>query len=68
LTESLIGDNSISISNSTSGNVYSSQFKNETIYKLVSSHDDVDVILIGNDLNLLKEISDTIKIKDASGL
>lgn len=68
LTDSLIGDNSISISNSTSGNVYSSQFKNETIYKLVSSHDDVDVILMGNDLNLLKELSNTIEIKDASGL
>lgn len=68
LTDSLIGDNSISISNSTSGNVYSSQFKNETIYKLVSSHGDVDVILMGNDLNLLKELSNTIEIKDASGL
>ena len=64
LTDSLIGDNSQSILNSTTQQIYSSEFKNQTVYKIVSVHDDVDVILTGNDLNLLKEISDTIKIKD----
>ena len=68
LTDSLIGDNAFSISNSTNEQIYSYQFKNETVYKFVSNHDDVDVILIGNDLNLLKEVSDTIKIKDADGI
>lgn len=68
LTEFLIGDNSFNLRNSTSEQIYSSQFKNETVYKYVSNHDDVDVILIGNDLNLLKEVSGTIKIKDVSGL
>ena len=68
LTESLIGDNSVSISNSSSEQIYSSDFKNRTVYKCVSSQGDVDVILIGNDLNLLKEISQTIKIKDADNL
>ena len=64
LTDSLIGDNSQSILNSTTQKIYTSEFKNQTVYKIVSIHDDVDVIVIGNDLNLLKEISDTIKIKD----
>lgn len=68
LTDSLIGDNSESILNTTEEQVYSSVFKNETVYKYVSLHGDVDVILIGDDLNLLKEISDTIEIKDVNGL
>lgn len=68
LTDTLIGDKAVSISNTTAGQIYSSQFKNETVYKFVSKHDDVDFIVIGNDLNLLKEVSDTIKIKDLSGL
>ena len=68
LTDSLIGDNSQSISNSSDQQIYSSVFKNETIYKFVCVHDDVDVILIGDDLNLLKEIADTIEIKDAKSL
>lgn len=68
LTESLIGDNSESILNTTDEQVYSSVFKNETVYKYVSLHGDVDVILIGDDLNLLKEISDTIEIKDVNDL
>ncbi|WP_405294312.1 hypothetical protein [Methanobrevibacter sp.] len=68
LTESLMGDNSVSISNSTSEQIYSSQFKNETVYKLVSNQGDVDIILMGSDLNLLKELSNTIKIKDMSSL
>ncbi|MBR4448168.1 hypothetical protein [Methanobrevibacter sp.] len=66
LTESLIGDNSVSVSNTTTEQIYSSQFKNGTIYKLVSNQDDVDFIIIGNDLNLLKEVSDTIKVKDSN--
>ena len=33
-----------------------------------NASNDVDVILIGNDLNLLKEISQTIKIKDVGNL
>ena len=68
LTESLIGDNSFSISNSTDEQIYSSTFKNETIFKCVSNQGDVDIILIGNDLILLKEVSGTIKIKDVSSL
>ncbi len=68
LTESLVGDNSLSISNSSSQQIYSSDFKNRTVYKYVSNQGDVDVILMGNDLNLLKEVSQTIKIKDVSNL
>ena len=68
LTESLIGDISFNLANSSSEQIYSSQFKNETIYKYVSHQGDVDVILIGNDLNLLKEVSGTIKVKDAGAL
>ncbi|MEE1150654.1 hypothetical protein [Methanobrevibacter sp. UBA212] len=68
LTDSLIGDKSFSISNSSSQKIYSSDFKNRTVYKYVSNQGDVDVILMGNDLNLLKEVSQTIKIKDVSNL
>ena len=68
LTESLIGDASVSISNSSSQQIYASELKNETIFKCVSNQGDVDVILMGNDLNLLKEVSQTIKIKDVSNL
>lgn len=68
MTDSLIGDNSQSISNSTSHQIYVSEFKNETVYKCVSNQGEIDFILIGNDLNLLKEVSDTIKVKDASNL
>lgn len=68
LTDSLIGDKAVAISNTTTEQIYSSQFKNETIYKLVSSKDDVDFIVMGNDLNLLKEVSNTIKVKDLSNL
>ena len=68
LTDALIGDKSFSISNSSSQKIYSSDFKNRTVYKYVSNQGDVDVILMGNDLNLLKEVSQTIKIKDVSNL
>ena len=68
LTDSLIGINSLSISNSTTEQIYSYQLKNETLYKFVSNQGDVDIILIGNDLNLLKEVSDTIEIEDVSNL
>lgn len=68
LTDSLLGDNSQPISNSTTEQIYTSSFKNETVYKYVSNQEDEDIILIGNDLNLLKEVSDTIKIKDVSAL
>ena len=68
LTETLIGNNSVSVANTTTEQIYSVQFKNETIYKLVSNKDDVDFIIIGNDMNLLKEVSDTIEIKDLSSL
>ena len=68
LTETLIGNNSVSVANTTAEQIYSAQFKNETIYKLVSNKDDVDFIIIGNDMNLLKEVSDTIEIKDLSTL
>lgn len=68
LTETLIGNNSVSVANTTTEQIYSAQFKNETIYKLVSNKDDVDFIIIGNDMNLLKEVSDTIEIKDLSNL
>ena len=68
LTDSLIGINSVSVLNTTSEQIYSTQLKNETVYELVSTHDDVDFIIMGNDLNLLKEVSDTIEIKDLSDL
>lgn len=68
LTDSLIGDNAIPISNSTDEQLYSFVLKNETNYKYVSNQGDVDIILIGTDLNLLKEVSDSIKIKDTSNL
>ncbi|MBQ2665982.1 hypothetical protein [Methanobrevibacter sp.] len=68
LTDSLIGINSVSVLNTTSEQIYSTQLKNETVYELVSNHDDVDFIIMGNDLNLLKEVSDTIEIKDLSDL
>lgn len=68
LTDSLIGEGSRSISNSSLENIYVSEFKNETVYRYVSNQGDADIILIGNDLNLLKEVSDTIKIKDLNNL
>ena len=68
LTDSLIGDNLQSISNSSSEQIYSSLFKNETVYRLVSNQGEVDIILAGNDLNLLKEVSNTIEIKDVSSI
>lgn len=68
LTDSLIGDKSFSISNSSSEQIYSSDFKNKTVYKYVSNQGDVDIILMGSDLNLLKEVSKSIKIKDVSNL
>ena len=68
LTDSLIGDNLQSISNSSSEQIYSSSFKNETVYRLVSNQGEVDIILAGNDLNLLKEVSNTIEIKDVSSI
>ena len=68
LTDTLIGDNSQLISNSSNEKIYAFEFKNETVYRYVSVHDDVDVNLMGHDLNLLKEISDSIKIKDVSDL
>ena len=68
LTDSLIGDNVESILNTSTEKIYSFQLKNETNYKLVSTQDNVDIILLGNDLNLLKEVSDTIKVKDANSL
>ena len=68
LTDSLIGDNSQNISNSSTEQIYSYKFKNETGYKFVSNQGDVDFILMGNDLNLLKEVADTIRIKDVGNL
>lgn len=68
LTDVLLGNNSIPISNSTDEHIYSSVVKNETIYKYVSNHGDVDFIIIGDDINLLKEVSDSIKVKDLSNL
>lgn len=67
-TESLIGDASVSISNSSSQQIYASELKNETIFKCVSNHGDVDIVLIGNDLILLKKVSESIKIKDVGNL
>lgn len=68
LTDSLVGDNVESISNSTSQKIYSFDLKNKTNYKVVSIKEGADVILLGEDLNLLKEVSDTIEIKDVEGL
>lgn len=68
MTESLIGDASVSISNSSDQQIYTSQLKNETIFKCVSNQGDVDVVLIGNDLILLKQVAESIKVKDVSNL
>ena len=68
LTDSLIGDTSVPVSNSTTEQIYSFELKNETCYKYVSNQNDTDIIIIGNDLNLLKEVSETIKIKDTTGI
>jgi hypothetical protein len=68
LTDSLIGDASVPVSNSSSEQIYSFMLKNKTSYKYVSKQGDVDIILIGDDLNLLKEISETIEVKDTDNL
>ncbi len=68
LTDSLIGDNVVPISNSSNEQIYSFSLKNKTNYKCVIRQDKADIILIGEDLNLLKEISQTIKIKDSDNL
>lgn len=67
-TDALVGDNVVSILNTSSEKIYSFELKNKTNYKLVSSQGDVDIILLGEDLNLLKEVSDTIKVKDVRNL
>ena len=68
MTDSLIGDNVQSISNTSSSQIYSFSLKNETSYKYVSAQGDVDIIITGNDLNLLKEAADTIEIKDVNDI
>ena len=68
LTDDLIGDNSQLISNSSGEKIYAFEFKNQTVYRYVSMQDDADIILMGNDLHLLKEVSDTVKIKDVKSL
>ena len=68
LTDSLVGDNVVSILNTSTEKIYSFELKNKTNYKLVSTQGDVDIILLGEDLNLLKEVSDSIKVKDTDNL
>ncbi len=68
LTDSLVGDNVVSISNSTDEQIYSFSLKNKTNYKCVIHQDKADIILIGDDLNLLKEISQTVNIKNVDNL
>ena len=63
LSDDLIGENNEIILNSSDEQIYSSVLKNKTIYKIVTDYGDVDVILIGNNLNLLKEVSNTTQIK-----
>jgi len=66
--KSLIGDNVESVLNTSTEQIYSFNLKNKTNYKLVSVQDKVNIILLGEDLNLLKEISSTIKIKNTNNL
>jgi len=66
--KSLIGDNVESVLNTSTEQIYSFNMKNKTNYKLVSVQDKVNIILLGEDLNLLKEISSTIKIKNTNNL
>ena len=63
LSDDLIGENNEIILNNTNEQIYSSVLKNKTIYKIVTNYGDVDVILIGDNLNLLKEVSNTTQIK-----
>lgn len=64
LTDELLGENNNVILNGSSEQIYSTSLKNKTIYKIVSVNDNVDIILTGENLNLLKEVSNTIKIKN----
>lgn len=66
LTDELIGDNNNVILNTSNEQIYSIDLKNKTVYKIVSVYDDVDIILIGENLNLLKEVSNTTKIKNTN--
>ena len=70
MTDSLLGDNSEVLLNTSTEQIYSLSVKNETetLYKIVSQKDGADFMLFGNDLNLLKELSNTIEVKDTKNL
>ena len=51
------------ISNTSTEKIYVSQVKNNTVYKVVTTKNNTDIILIGQDLNLLKELANTTTIK-----
>ena len=70
MTDSMLGDNSEVLLNTSTEQIYSLSVKNqtETLYKIVSQKDGADFMLFGNDLNLLKELSNTIEVKDTKNL
>lgn len=68
MTDSLVGNNSEVLLNTSAEQIYSLSVKNETLYKIVSEKDGVDFMLFGNDLNLLKELTNTIEVKDTKNL
>lgn len=68
MTDSLLGDNSEILLNTSIEQIYSLSVKNETLYKIVSEKDGADFLLFGDDLSLLKELSNTIEVKDIKDL
>lgn len=63
LTDTLLGDKITPLSNTTTEKVYVTQVKNDTVYKVVTTKNNTDIILMGQDLNLLKELANTTTIK-----
>lgn len=63
LTDTLLGDKITPLSNTSTEKIYVSQVKNNTVYKVVTTKNNIDIILIGQDLNLLKELANTTTIK-----
>ena len=63
LTDTLLGDKITPLSNTSTEKIYVSQVKNNTVYKVVTTKNNTDIILIGQDLNLLKELANTTTIK-----
>ncbi len=64
LTNLLIHQNMELISNTTDGKI----FESGGIYQIVKTLNDTDIIVTGSDLNLLKEMINSTKIKNTSNL